>query len=216
MAKEAAYRREDEPESLRDTIDSERREEAGNYQFPPTPANDNESSAYSRNTNIKNVRTARSGRSVAKPKLKPKKIVMPSVKTESRNIVLAWRNFALVAGATSIIYPIQLFFSILTLIGFGVLAGIESDWLLSAVNFGTFGTVAQAGGGLVVLGMAGAFLCGFISFLGATTIYSAIDRSILHGWSILILTLCFMGLLLPIINILPVMLFWYYYMAFAK
>lgn len=214
MAKEAARRKEEE--YLRDTIDTERNREAENYQFPPTPANDNESQYSNSYTNIKNVRTKSYARPTTRARQKPRKVIAPSVKKDSRNIVLAWRNFALVASLTSLVYPLQIFFGVLTLIGFGALTGIESDWLLSAINFGTFGTIAQAGGGLVVLGMAGAFLCGFISFLGATTIYSALDRSILHGWSILILTLCFMALLLPIVNIFPVMLIWYHYMAFAK
>lgn len=215
MAKEAARRKEEE-EYLRDTIDSERRAEAENYQFPPTPANDNESQYSTSYANIKNVRTTSYARPATKSRQKPKKVVVPSVKKDSRNIVLAWRNFAFVTALTSLVYPLQIFFGVLTLIGFGILTGIESDWLLSAIDFGTFGTIAQAGGGLTVLGMAGAVLCGFISFLGATTIYSAVDRSILHGWSILILTFCFIGLLLPVINLFPVMLFWYHYMAFAK
>lgn len=215
MAKEAAKRIEEE--YLRDTIDSERRTEATNYRFPPDTSNDGSPEYDSYYNNIKNVRTARSTRPAKRTQQKPKKkVVISSAKKDSRNTILAWRNFALVAGLTSLVYSIQIFFGVLTLIGFGVLAGVESDWLLSAINFGTFDTIAQAGGGLVVLGMAGAFLCGFISFLGATTIYSALDRSILHGWSILILTFCFMALLLPIINIFPVMLLWYYYMAFAK
>ncbi len=214
MAKEVANQREEE--YLRDTIDSERRAEAENYQFTPNTANDNEAQYSTSYSNIKNVRTTSYARPATRRRQKIKKVVAPSLKKGSRNIILAWRNFALVTGLTSIVYPFQLFFSILTIIGFGALAGIESDWLLSAIDFGTFGTITQAGGGLIVLGMAGAFLCGFVSFLGATTVYSALDRSILHGWSILILTFCFMGLLLPIINIFPVMLLWYYYMAFAK
>lgn len=215
MAKEAALRKDDEQEYLRDTIDSERRAEADNYQFPPTPANDNEPRSYS-NTNIKNVRTARSGPQTANLKKRPQKLPPLPTKPDSRNIVFAWRNFAFVTGATSIIYPIQIFFGVINLVGFGILVGIESDWLLSAIDFGTFGATTEAGGGLLVLGMAGAFLCGFVGFLGATVVYTAVGKSILHDWSLLILTLCFVGLLLPIISLFPVMLFWYRYIAFAK
>lgn len=216
MAKEAALRKDVEEEYGRETIDSERRAEADNYQFPPVPANDNDSQYSTGNTNIKNVRTTRSARPTTTPKRKPKKTPTPTIKKESRNIVLAWRNFALVAGLTSLVYPLQIWCGIVCLVGFSALAGVESDWLLSTIDFGTFGKLSEAGGGLFIAGGAAAFLCGFVSFLGATVIFTSVNRSILHDESLLILTLCLVGLLLPVINLFPVMLFWYWYVAFAK
>lgn len=216
MAKEAAYQREDEPESLRDTIDSERREEAGNYQFPSTPAN-NQYRSSSRGANIKNVRSSSSPKRPKLPKKIPTKVgTPPRIKVGLESKFFAWRNFALVVWATSIIYPIQLFFGAISLVGFGVLAGIETDWLVASIDLGTFGAASEAGGGLLIVGMTGAFLCGFISFLIASVIYSVVNKSVLHGFGILVLTICMVGLLCPIINLFPVMLFWYWYMAFAK
>ncbi|MEX0912926.1 MAG: hypothetical protein WDZ56_00175 [Candidatus Paceibacterota bacterium] len=213
MAKEAALKKEEGQEYPRDTIDSERRKEADNYRFPPTSANDNESRNYSSPTGIKNIRTV----STTTTRRAAKKTAVPVVsRAESRKLFSRWRVFGQVSFATSFIYPIQIFFAVISFIGFAAMSGIEADWVLSALNTVSFDTLDEAGGGLFVVGMVGAFLCGFISFLVATAMYISLGYNILHNFSLLILTLCLAGLLFPILNLFPLMLLWYLYFVFSK
>lgn len=213
MAKEVALKREEESGYQRDTVDSLRNEQADNYQFPPAPADDNERQDSTSYTNIKNVQAVSS---VMRPRRISNKIKLPSAQANMKKSVSHWKSFGRVFSATSIIYTIQIFFGVICLVGLGISLGIESDLLLSAADTVTFGTASEAGNGLLVVGMAGAFLCGFISFLVAAVMYSASGQSILKGFSLLVLAVCLGGLLCPIINLLPLMLFWYLYIALAK
>lgn len=127
--------------------------------------------------------------------------------------ILNWRYFMMVVGATSPIYSIQIFFAILTLIGFAALGGTSTDWLFSAADFVTFGSVTNAAGAIFWLGAIGAFICGCVTYAISMPIYSFAGLDGMRGINPIILVICLIGLLCPIINFFPLVWVWCLYMV---
>lgn len=109
------------------------------------------------------------------------------------------------------IYIVQIFFGILSLIGFAILGG-QGSYLLSAADFITFGTVENAGGGLFLLGAAGAFICGFLTFLVTAPFFGQKNLALFGP---IIAAACLAGLLCPVLNLFPLMWLWCLYMVLS-
>lgn len=176
-----------------------------------------------RSTNERRTRPSRSPRrSLNAPKTsnKPNNDASKDDETRSDGGILEgirkWRILSLSITATSWIYPIQIFFAILTLIGIAAMTGTKTDWLLQAVDFLSFGSVSALGVGLFWLGAAGALLCGFITYVLAVSIYSMNNIDGMQGLNLLILAVCLAGLLCPIINFIPLVWLWCLYTALTN
>jgi|GEM_PF-2977411 len=138
----------------------------------------------------------------------PKKL--DSIEIAQKLAATDWKLFQLLINTTIHIYYIQIFFGILTLIGMLIMAGLNDNWFVNTI---TFGTLTEAGAAIFIVGIVGAFICGVVSFLIATALIVSRGISILGGICIAILSVCLVGLLCPVINILPIMWLWCLYVV---
>lgn len=130
---------------------------------------------------------------------------------------IVWQTFLRTLMVTSVFYlAFQLYFGIACLIGAAILFGIDSSFVLTGADTLTFGTTSSASGVLFIIGMVGAMLCGLITFVISAAIFAASKCRILHGFSLLILTVCTITLLIPILNLFPIMWFWNWYIGWSN
>lgn len=124
-------------------------------------------------------------------------------------------------SATVWIYVIQIFFGVLSLIGYAVLGGLGTGVLFSATDVVLFGSVTNIGAGLFLLGGAGAALCGFITYLIVLSLSKTSRKFLASGngktdmFGPLIVAACVTALLCPIVNLLPIMWLWCLYKALS-
>lgn len=96
------------------------------------------------------------------------------------------------------------------------MGGGEADWLVSAADSLTFGSVTNIAVGFFWIGAAGAFLCGIITYAVALAIFIAHGTDGLRGINLLVLSVCLVGLLCPVLNFFPLVWLWCLYMTLAS
>lgn len=136
---------------------------------------------------------------------------------EGAKMIAGWGVFWASVAYTLPVYFVQIFFGIVTLVGFGIMAGVDHSWIFSAVDIVSFGSVAEAGGFLWLLGSVGAMLCGLITALMVYGVNSVRSISLKPGGllSLLILVFCTGMLLCPVLNLFPIMWLWCLYISLA-
>lgn len=119
--------------------------------------------------------------------------------------------------ATVWIYIIQIFFGVLSLVGYMILGGIETSGFFSAADIVLFGSATEMGAGLFLLGGVGAALCGFVTYLIALSMSKTSKKFLASGkgktdmFGPLVVTACLVALLCPVVNLFPVMWLWCLY-----
>lgn len=136
---------------------------------------------------------------------------------EGAQAIAGWGVFWACVAYTLPVYFVQIFFGIVTLVGFGIMAGVDHSWIFSAVDIASFGSVAEAGGVLWLFGAVGAMFCGLFTALMVYGVSSLRYLSLKPGgmWSLLILVFCTVALLCPVFNLFPVMWLWCLYVSLA-
>src|SRR3989344_561952 len=128
-----------------------------------------------------------------------------------------WSVFLRTITFTSHIYlAAQLYFAIAALMGLGLALGIDSSLILTGLDKASFETVSGAGGALMLIGMTGAMMCGLLTCLVSIGIFWTGKCHVFPGLSILILAICTICLLMPVINLFPIMWFWNWYVAWSN
>lgn len=130
---------------------------------------------------------------------------------------VAWSAFFKTITSTSIIYlSAQLCLAVICLLGILLMFGLENSFVLTAADTLTFGSVSGLGAAMYLLGGASILICGFSTFVISVSIfyYSKIDP--FRGLSVFILAICTVGLLIPILNIFPLMWLWNLYVAWTN
>lgn len=128
-----------------------------------------------------------------------------------------WSVFLRTITITSIFYlAAQIYFAIATVVGLMMALGLEDSLILSTVDYLTFGTVEVAGQSLLIVGMIGALICGMLTFVVSTAIFYLGNCNPFRGVSVLILVTCIVALLMPFINLLPVMWLWNLYVGWSN
>lgn len=117
-----------------------------------------------------------------------------------------------IVSATAVIYPAQLIFAVLTLLG---LAGLISagGWVGYADLLGVFQTSAES---MFVIGLLGSLVISILSVLAAALLFLVNGVSSFHGLSPVILALCFAAYLIPVVNFLPCVWLWCLYVVISQ
>lgn len=130
---------------------------------------------------------------------------------------LVWSVFMRTLLSTAIIYlAAQLYFGLATFVGLLWLLGIDTSTVLSGIDYVLFGTISDAGVALFFIGMGGALVCGHLTVIVSAVIFYMGKCNPFRGYSLIILTICTVGLLMPIINLFPIMWFWNWYVAWTN
>lgn len=127
-----------------------------------------------------------------------------------------WPVFGRSLAITACFYGIQIYFAIACLFGLALVAGVDSSIVLTGIDLLTFDTLSGAGGAVLILGMVGALLCGLLIFIVSAGIFTLSNLSPFRGLSILVLAACSTLLLIPILNLLPIMWLWNLYVTVSK
>lgn len=135
---------------------------------------------------------------------------------KAAQVIQVWSVFWRTIAVTTVIFGIQIYFSIACLLGLALVAGIDESIVLAGIDAVTFGTVSGAGGAVLILGMVGSVLCGLLTFIVSAGIFSLNNVQSFRGFSILVLAACSTALLVPILNFLPIMWLWNFYIAVSS
>ncbi len=185
-------------------------------------ANDNRPSKASNVTRIftaANDNRPQALRSIKKPTVVSNTNSSPAVKLAEKvaQAELVWPIFVRTLTFTSVFYlSAQLYLGILSLIGTLLFFGIDSSYTLSAADLVSFGSIEGMGLVMYIIGIVGSLLCGLLTFIVSFTLFVMRGIKCFRGFSLLVLVLCTVGLLIPVLNIFPVMWFWNWYVAWTN